>query len=261
LWVSIDGATPESYADVRLGAALPKVLANLARLRKLRRGGHHPHPEIGLAFVAMRRNIHDLPAVLKIARSLGAKQFMVTNVLPYTEEMQGEELYQHTLRDLAYLSSPWLPHLNLPKMDMDETNREAFTEALTSGYNVTFAGNKLSGANDVCSFIESGSISVRWDGGVSPCWSLLHNHVSYLHGKQHRVRAHVLGNVAEDDLVDLFLEPDYVGYREKVQSFGFAPCTSCGGCDLSEDNEDDCFNSGFPACGSCLWAQGVIQCP
>ena len=29
LWVSLDGATPESYADVRLGAALPEVLANL----------------------------------------------------------------------------------------------------------------------------------------------------------------------------------------------------------------------------------------
>ena len=28
LWVSLDGATPESYADVRLGAALPEVMDN-----------------------------------------------------------------------------------------------------------------------------------------------------------------------------------------------------------------------------------------
>ena len=34
LWVSLDGATPESYADVRLGAALPEVLANLTNLRR-----------------------------------------------------------------------------------------------------------------------------------------------------------------------------------------------------------------------------------
>ena len=36
LWVSLDGATPESYTDVRLGAALPQVLANLAAFRDAR---------------------------------------------------------------------------------------------------------------------------------------------------------------------------------------------------------------------------------
>ena len=35
LWVSIDGATPESYADIRLGATLPKVLENLAAFHKV----------------------------------------------------------------------------------------------------------------------------------------------------------------------------------------------------------------------------------
>ena len=35
-WVSIDGATPESYADVRLWDALPQVAEDLARLRELR---------------------------------------------------------------------------------------------------------------------------------------------------------------------------------------------------------------------------------
>src|SRR5512139_2383711 len=29
LWVSLDGASPESYADVRLGSSLPTVIANL----------------------------------------------------------------------------------------------------------------------------------------------------------------------------------------------------------------------------------------
>jgi MoaA/NifB/PqqE/SkfB family radical SAM enzyme len=68
LWVSIDGATPESYADVRMGAELPNVLHNLSVFRRLRGGEHFPRPEIGVAFVAMERNIDDLPAVLKIAQ-------------------------------------------------------------------------------------------------------------------------------------------------------------------------------------------------
>ncbi|HEX7975426.1 MAG TPA: radical SAM protein [Anaerolineales bacterium] len=261
LWVSIDGATPESYSDVRLGAQLPKVLANLARFSQFRRGGHFPTPEIGIAFVAMRRNIKELPDVLKIGRQLGARRFSVSNVMPYTSEMQDERLYVRTLRGIAYMASAWLPKLSLPKMDIDEQTQDAFFQALNSGCNVNFAGNSLSGANDVCNFIESGTMSISWNGGVSPCWPLMHNHVSYLHGKERRSRRHVIGNVNDRSLESLWLDPGYIEYREKVQGFEFAPCTFCGGCDLSEANEEDCLGNEFPACGGCLWSQGVIQCP
>lgn len=261
LWVSLDGATPESYADVRLGGELSKVLANVARFRQLRRGGHRPATEIGIAFVAMRKNIRDLPELLKIGRQLGASRFSVSNVMPYTADMQDQMLYRRTLSDIAYMTSPWLPRLSLPKFDFDEHTKNAFYSALNSGYNVNFAGNSLSGANDVCNFVEGGTMSISWDGNVSPCWPLMHNHVSYLHGKEHRSFKHVVGNVNERDLADLWLDSGYLAYREKVQSFGFAPCTFCGGCDLSEANVEDCLGNEFPACGSCLWSQGVIQCP
>jgi MoaA/NifB/PqqE/SkfB family radical SAM enzyme len=209
----------------------------------------------------MRKNIADLPALLKIGRQLGASRFSVSNVMPYTADMQDQMLYRRTLSDIAYMTSPWLPRLSLPKFDFDEHTKDAFYSALNSGYNVSFAGNSLSGANDVCNFVEGGTMSISWDGGVSPCWPLMHNHISYLHGKERRSCKHVIGNVNEQELEALWLDPGYVAYREKVQSFGFAPCTFCGGCDLSEANVEDCLGNEFPACGSCLWSQGVIQCP
>lgn len=261
LWVSIDGATPESYADVRLGAHLPKLLANLARFKGLRPGGYDPRPAIGIAFVAMERNISDLPEVLRIGRSLGARYFSVSNVLPYSAEMQAEMLYTRTLHDVAYMSSPTHAKLSLPRMDINERTRDAFIQALQSGYSVNLGGNSLNGATDVCNFIESGTISIAWDGNVSPCWPLMHTHTSYLHGKPHVSRRHVVGNVNERDLADIWLDEEYVAYRRRVQNFNFAPCTFCGGCDLSEENEEDCLGNEFPACGGCLWAQGVIQCP
>lgn len=261
LWVSMDGATPESYADVRLGAALPEILENLAGFRRARPPAHRPRPEIGIAFVAMKRNIADLPQVIAIGRRLGATRFSVTNILPYSAEMCDEVLYERTLSDITYLPSPWLPRLSLPKMEINAVTREAFFRALRSGCNVTFAGDNLGGANDVCTFIESGSMTVGWDGSVSPCPPLLYTHVSYLHGRKRVSRRHVIGNVGERDLIDLWNDPDYVAYRERVQGFAFAVCTFCGGCDLSEANEADCLGNTFPACGGCLWAQGVIQCP
>lgn len=261
IWISIDGATSESYADIRLGAALPEVLGNVKNLKRLRSGGHFPKPEIGIVFVAMKRNIFELPAVIKLGRKLGAKHFLVTNVLPYADETQDEMLYRRSLRNITYLQSNWFPQLNFPKMQVDEHMRQSFFEALNSGCSVTFAGHDLGGTNDVCTFIDSGSITIAWDGTVSPCPPLSHNHQSYLHNKPHYSRRYILGNIKDCNLFDLWNDSDYVAYRQRVQQFAFAPCTACGGCDLSEKNEEDCYGNTFPACGSCLWAQGVIQCP
>lgn len=261
LWVSIDGATPESYADVRLGAALPQVLDNLDRFRRLRPPAHLPRPEIGVVFVAMKRNIADLPEVIALGRRLGATRFLVTNVLPYTPDMCTETLYEGALSDITYLPSLWLPQLSLPKMDLNALTREAFLRALRSGCNVTFAGNNLGGANDVCTFVESGAMAIAWDGNVSPCIPLMHTHVSYLHGRRRLSQRYVIGNVAERDLLDLWNDPGYVAYRDRVQRFAFSPCTFCGGCELAETNESDCLGNTFPTCGGCLWAQGVIRCP
>ena len=261
LWISIDGATPESYADVRLGAHLPLVIENVMRLRRLRKGGHFAKPEIDVAFVAMKRNIHELPAMLKLAQRLDARQFKVSNVLPYTEELRGEILYAQEFRDLTYMPSQRIPRLSLPKIGFNGQTSAPLFEALRGGYNVSLAGNNLGGANDVCEFIESGSISIGWDGSVAPCLPLLHTHTHYFKGWQHQVKQHILGNLHERQLVDLWLDPDYVQYRERVHSFAFAPCTACGGCELLDTNEEDCLGNTFPSCGCCLWAQGLIQCP
>ncbi len=261
LWVSLDGATPESYTDVRLGAALPQVLRNLEQMRPMRRGMYHPKPELGIAFVAMRRNIKDLPKVIAIGRRLKATRFSISNVLPYTDELRDETLYNRTLKDVAYLESVWIPKVSLPKMDLDDVTREAFFDALRSGCSITFAGNKLSGANDVCTFIESGAMAIGWDGSVSPCPPLLHNHEEYLRDRKRISKRHVIGTVAERGLLDLWNDPEYASYRDRVQGFSFPPCTFCGGCDMVNANEEDCIANGFPACGACLWAQGVIQCP
>ncbi|MBK9233690.1 MAG: hypothetical protein IPO15_23290 [Anaerolineae bacterium] len=81
----------------------------------------------------MKRNIKDLPAVLNLARRLGASFFKVSNVLPYTEQLRTEILYDHLLNDIAYMPSTWLPHLSLPKMEINEDTAPAIFQAFRSG--------------------------------------------------------------------------------------------------------------------------------
>ena len=101
----------------------------------MRGGGHFTRPELGIAFVAMARNIDDLPEVLCIGRYLGAKHFSVSNVHPYTADMQAEVLYKRTFRNVAFISSSAHKKLTLPPMDINEKTRDAFLRALQSGYN------------------------------------------------------------------------------------------------------------------------------
>ncbi len=261
LWVSLDGARPESYADVRLGAALPTVLANVGRFRDLRSLRRPRRPEIGIAFVAMRQNITDLPQVLALGDQLGAVHFLVTNVLPYTAEMRSEILYGRTLTDICYLRSPWTPRLVLPKIDVDEHTAATLYRVMRSDRNISFLDYPLSSANDRCPFIEAGAAVIGWDGGLSPCLPLLHDHTSYLNDRERRSRRHIIGKLSEHSLGELWYAPGHIAFRERVQAFDFSPCTFCGGCDYSLANEEDCFGNGFPTCGGCLWAQGLIRCP
>jgi len=262
LWVSLDGASPETYADIRMGAELPSILENLKRLFRMRKKGHFPKPEIGVAFVAMKRNVADLPKIITMGHTFGARYYSVSNVQPTTPDLQEERLYVRTTRNIAYLPSPVLPKLSLPKIDFNEETYAALAEAFNSGCNVSYAGNNWGGANDVCNFVESGTMSVAWTGDVSPCWPLMHTHMSYLHGKPRVSKKHVIGNVSKRSLYDIWFDPNYLAYRERLHNFVFAPCTFCGGCDLSEANEEDCLGNDLaPVCGGCLWAQGIVQCP
>jgi MoaA/NifB/PqqE/SkfB family radical SAM enzyme len=264
LWVSIDGATPESYADIRLGAELPRVIENVTEFyRIVRTEGHGggcvfiPRftAQLGIEFVAMKRNIGDLPAVLRLGRRLGAKRFMVTNVMPYTAEMREEVLYTRVLWDSGY------PRLSLPRIEESEITHGPLCGAMDS-LNLTLAMHHPQMAVDRCPFIEGGAGAVGWDGSLSPCLPLLHSHVSFpLVERERFSRRWTIGNVTQRSLAELWHAPEHVAFRERVQTFDFSPCTRCGGCELMEKNEEDCFANAFPTCGGCLWAQGVVQCP
>ncbi len=260
LWLSLDGASAESYADVRLGAMLPEVLANVTRLRYSSWAYQYHQPYLGIVFVAMKRNIAELPEVMRIGARLRADRFVITNVLPYTEELRSEVLYDRALGDNSCVKSPWAPHLNFAKMDMNETTRDSLFRVMR-GWRLSNGAGDDTAEHQYCPFIESGSTAISWEGHVSPCLPLMHSHTSYLHDRRRATQRHSIGNIAERSLRDLWNDPDYVALRRRVQAFDFSPCTFCGGCEMSESNEKDCFGNTLPTCGGCLWAQGFIRCP
>ena len=261
LWVSLDGANPDCYADVRLGAALPLVISNMKNLYHHRFMSHSSFPQIGVAFVAMQRNISDLPELIHLSTQFGAKYYSISNVLPHTPALRQEMLYRRSMYDAVHLKNDVLSNIDLPRMDPDITTLQVYGDLLRSSYSTNLGPDHSIQRVNTCPFLAKGSVSVRWDGRLSPCLPLLHTHPAYLDDRLRISKEFFFGSVTEQELSEIWDSPEYRDFRVRLQTFDFSPCVMCNSCEMANDNNEDCFGNSFPACGGCLWAQGLIQCP
>jgi len=262
LIVSLDGASPATHEGIRRGSALAEVFDNVRRLNVLRSQREGRKPEIGVAFVAMRSNIAELPALRRQSLHLGFSFITVTNLVPHTREMADEILYARGTRSgRDWPRSSVVPSLALPRFDSEEEVLRALLSLQRTGTAIEFPGTELRRSVPDCRFVQEGRLAVRWDGALSPCLPLLHSHTHYVRGMAKRVRAYHVGSLATQSLGEVWRDPAYAAFRRRVRDFDFAPCVDCGSCELRETNEADCCGDTFPRCGECLWAAGFVQCP
>ena len=264
LWVSLDGASPECYADVRLGDALPVVIGNLTCLRTQKyqafgMSNWAGFPKLGIAFVAMRRNMHNLEDVIRLWTRLGAVEFSITNVLAHNQELLDENLYMRSMDLIAARET--MPRVYLPSMDITPQTTSALATVLKRMYRLRLAGGELNQNIDQCPFVERGSMAIRWDGNVSPCLPLLYTHEYYLDRRQRKSREYFVGDIHTSDLLSIWNQEEYRELRKRLQDFDFSPCSFCNSCEMANENIEDCFGNVQPACGGCLWARGLIRCP
>ena len=240
LWVSVDSVSIECAEEAAPGHPVPGIV--LSRLRELKDrikvSGHSL--EIAMAFVATQDNLPELPAVLALARDLGVDAVHLSHLIPYHEAQSNETRqpvwYEPGSKNLL----PWIGEARL--------------------VDGTFIANDTK-PEPGCPFIESGAVAVAWDGQVSPCVPLLRTHRTFQEGMPRTATAHVLGQLPETDLLTLWRNRDHTDFRRRVETVAFAPCATCGACNMAYDNAEDCFNHPFPTCGGCPWLQGFVRCP
>ncbi len=244
LVVSVDGAKPETYADIR-GAQLSTVLDNIRQFNEAKRELSSLTPALGIEFVVLKSNIGELGDLTGLASHLNAARVLVSNVLPYTADMRDEILYGYEPRQpfkaggWPVKADAWVMWgtLELPRMHW--------------------------GAERRCRFVQDRSMVVGWDGGVSPCYALSHNYSYFaIDGRQKQVARYVLGDVGAQSLAEIWMTENYVRFRSEVRGFHFPSCPDCDlreTCDLRGRNEG-CWGWN-PSCADCLWAQDIVRCP
>lgn len=264
LWVSLDREHRESQEEISGGTGgYDPLVKTLAAFRR-KRPQIHPEAELGIAFVATKSNIAELPEILEIGSFLGASEIKVSNLIPYTREMQKEVLYARTLSCGSMreeTGSPRKKLLSMPIMDFELLPPKVLLSVLRDWPQVQLGKNRIVRDAGHCKFIEEESLYVRWDGEVSPCMAMLHTNRTYLQNVERLVHHHSFGNIKEENLKLMWEKEDYESFRRRVLDFSFSPCTICGICEYAEENQEDCFGNQAPTCGACLWSEGFAQCP
>ncbi|QDZ27056.1 SPASM domain-containing protein [Noviherbaspirillum sp. UKPF54] len=80
LHASLDGASADTFQAIRLRARFERVLRNLRRLVQAREKLRSATPDIRLVAVAMRRNLHELPDLVRLARREGVRALSVQHL-------------------------------------------------------------------------------------------------------------------------------------------------------------------------------------
>jgi MoaA/NifB/PqqE/SkfB family radical SAM enzyme len=77
LHVSLDGADAETFEPIRAGASFATVVDNLAGLVEAKRQAGSATPWVRVVFVAMRRNVAQLPALVRLLAGIGVTELRV----------------------------------------------------------------------------------------------------------------------------------------------------------------------------------------
>lgn len=177
LHISLDGARPETYKAIRDGARFETVCRHVTGLVEVMRERRAVRPSLAVVFVAMRRNVRDLPDLVRLVAGWGIPQLRVQNLSHSFSDTDPAGAYRE-IRDFAAAQALWrdaggaAPTADEVAALFGEARR--LGERL--GVRVRVPEREESDEPplaDVGCDWPWRSAYVRWDGGVQPCCMLM----------------------------------------------------------------------------------------
>ncbi len=89
---SLDGATQETYEQIRHGAKFKDVITNIKNFIEIKRSLNLKTPWTSITFVMMKKNIHELPLMVKLAKELNVDVLVAKNFNVLTNEKDIEQV-------------------------------------------------------------------------------------------------------------------------------------------------------------------------
>lgn len=120
--ISFDGATKKTFEEIRRGASFHGVLENVEKLRGAKEKLKSNSPSVSLAVTVSRKNIGELPAIVRLAsergiRSIGVRYAFFMNFMDSADALfYHPELVREKFIEAAEAADKCKVALDLPKM-------------------------------------------------------------------------------------------------------------------------------------------------
>ena len=217
LHVSLDGATAATYEGIRSRADFDRVAHNLRGLQEAKRAVGAATPAIQVVFVAMRRNLHELPDLVRMVSGWGVDEVHVQGLSHDFADTDPAGTYAGIRR---FASAESLERVD-PDLVADVFAR-ARDEADCVGVHLRLPVHQPTPVRR-----EPGQPGCSWpwdaayvtsSGVVQPCCMVMGDD---------RV---ALGDLGKADLADIWRGQAYADFRAALSSD--APPAVCAGCSL-----------------------------
>jgi len=93
--VSLDGATAKTYNSIRCGADFDRVMKSIAMIEKVKKECRSDLPYTRLVCVVMKKNIEELPELVKLTAKFGIPEIKAIHMIVYNRKMENESLFCH----------------------------------------------------------------------------------------------------------------------------------------------------------------------
>ena len=200
-WISfsVDGATAETYNQIRQGAQFDQVTANIETLRDLKAAAQSQTPRMMMVFVMMQQNYHELPRYVDLARELGVEQVIFKNLdVILKDEDDQRRLFGHDGPRVAELQAV-----------INEARRRANRHGIGLRQ-YALQPQEL----PICEHDPLHNLFFNWAGYVSPCITLSYAETRVFNGQSHHVPCRQFGNINENTLEEIWDKADYRQFRE-----------------------------------------------
>lgn len=118
LLFSIDAVTPELFNEIRTPSKLDQIVENVKKLNLAKHRKNKDVPQLSICFTAMRKNIHELPGVVKLASELMVKDVVILELkeFPHTkgQSLSHDNLLKDWIEKAEEVSSAYNVDLVLP---------------------------------------------------------------------------------------------------------------------------------------------------
>lgn len=212
IYISIDGASPETYNPVRIGCDFNRVVNNIRKFIDMKMKKNLILPELNFRMVVTNDNVHEMPLFVELVKSFGGKKELGGGArLDFVGVLNFDENEQKFVDTVPY-----------------DIYKETIDKAKTCDFNVILSHIEPSqnppSSQCIC-WLEP---YILMGGDVIPCCTvLMSNNREYLH-------ANAFGNLFRQTFKEIWETPRYREFRRIINDDskpvpGF--CVNCRGYD------------------------------